>query len=254
MRQVPPSLVLVALLAAGCGEPVVRSADLDGSIAEVRDSLEPRQRADFDEAIALLRLAGSGKVPGTERVALDGMTAAEVLAEAGRVELRRERAVEQERAAAAREVLDAEERLSRLRVLRFAPEWIGETRVEADLGVRSDLDFPVGSAWLRVEVTMPGGPSRSGEELVTFQPALAPGEERSVRLLISGDEAASLPVESPAVLTHRFVMVEHGGQVRLQVPTPEARAAAEHELADAERRIAELEAKLAAAAANVGSN
>lgn len=115
MRQVPPSLVLVALLAAGCGEPVVRSADLDGSIAEVRDSLEPRQRADFDEAIALLRLAGSGKVPGTERVALDGMTAAEVLAEAGRVELRRERAVEQERATAAREVLGAEERLSRLR-------------------------------------------------------------------------------------------------------------------------------------------
>lgn len=246
MRQVPPSLALVALLAAGCGEPVVRSTDLDRSIAEVRESLEPRQRADFDEAIALLRLAGSGKVPGTERVALDGMTAADVLAEAGRVELRRDRAVEQEKAAAAREVLAAEERLARLRVLRFAPEWIGEVRLEADLGVRNDLDIPVGSAWLLIEVAMPGGPSRSGEELVAFQPPLAPGEERSVRLLVSGDEAASLPAVAPAVLTHRFVMVEHGGQVRLQAPTPETRAAAEQELADAEKRIAELDAKLGA--------
>jgi hypothetical protein len=247
MRQVPPSLALIALLAAGCGEPVVRSADLDRSIAEVRESLEPPQRSRFDEAVALLRLASSGKVPGTERLTLDGMTAAEVLAEAGRVELRRERAFEQERAAGAREVLDAEERLSRLRVLRFAPEWIGEIRLEADVGVRNDLDFPVGSGWLRVEVTMPGGPSRAGEELVNFQPPLAPGEERSVRLLISGDEAASLPVEPPAVSTHRFVMVEYGGQVRLQVPTPEDRAEAERELADAERRIAELEAQLAPA-------
>lgn len=252
MRHVPPSLALVALLAAGCGEPVVRSADLDRSIAEVRESLEPGARADFDDAIALLRLAGAGEVPGTERVNLDGMTAAGVLAEAARVELRRDRAVEQERAAAAREVLEAEERLSRLRVLGFAPEWIGELRVEADLRVRNDLDFPVGSAWLRVEVAMPGGPTRSGEELVTFQPVLAPGEERSVRMLISGDEAASLPVEPPAVLTHRFVMIEHGGQVRLQVPTAGERSAAEQELADAERRIAELEAKLAAAASPAG--
>jgi hypothetical protein len=254
MRQVPSSLVLVALLAAGCGEPVVRSADLDRSIAEVRESLEPPQRSGFDEAIALLRLASAGKVPGTERISLDGLTAAAVLAEAGRVELRRERAFEQDRAAAAREVLGAEERLSRLRVLRFAPEWIGEIRLEADLGVRNDLDFPVGSAWLRVEVAMPGGPSRSGEELVTYQPALAPGEERSVRILISGDEAASLPVEPPAVLTHRFVMVEHGGQVRLQAPTPEARADAEKELAEAERRIAELDRELAAAAAKADPN
>ena len=74
MRQVPPSLALLALLAAGCGEPVVRGADLERSIAEVRESLEPRQRADFDEAIALLRLAGTGRVPGTEKVAIDGMT------------------------------------------------------------------------------------------------------------------------------------------------------------------------------------
>jgi hypothetical protein len=248
MRQVPSSLVLVALLAAGCGEPVVRGADLDRSIAEVRESLEPRERGRFDDAIALLRLAGSGKIPGTERVALDGMTASDVLAEAARVELRRDRAVEQEKASAARDVLGAQEQLSRLRVLRFAPEWIGEVRLEADLGVRNDLDFPVGSAWLRIEVAMPGGPSRAGEELVAFQPPLAPGEERSVRLLISGDEAASLPVEPPAVLTHRFVMVEHGGQVRLQAPTPETRAAAERELAEAERRISELDAKLAAAA------
>jgi len=247
MRQVPPSLALLALLAAGCGEPVVRGTDLERSIAEVRESLEPRQRADFDEAIALLRLAGSGKVPGTEKVAIDGMTATDVLAEARRVELRRERAVEQEKAAAAREVLGAEAQLSRLRVLRFAPEWIGEERLEADLGVRNDLDFPVGSAWLRIEVTMPGGPSRAGEELVAFQPPLAPGEERAVRLLISGDEAASLPVIAPAVLTHRFVMVELGGQVRLQAPSAEARAAAEQELAAAEQRLAELDAKLAAA-------
>ena len=245
MRRRRLVLAGAALFAAACAEPVLDTRDLDASISEVRDSLDLRQRGAFEIAIALVRQASTGEIPGTDAFSLDGMTAGAVLAEAERIEIRRERALEEETAAVHRELLAAEERLARLRVMSFLPQASGDT-VDAELTVRNELEFPVETAWLRIEVGIPGGAVRSGEEFLAFEPPLRPGEERRVRLLLSGSEASSLPAEPPAVAQYRFVMVERGGQVALQAPTLEERQKAEAALAESERRRSELDARLAA--------
>jgi len=95
-------------------------------------------------------------------------------------------------------------------------------------------------------VAIPEGPARAGEEFVTFRPPLDAGEQRTVRIEVFGEEARSLPVEPPAELHCRFVIVDRGGQEALRAPSPEERQRAEAALAEAERRIAELDARLAA--------
>lgn len=239
-------LVALALCAGGCAEPVLDAEDLDDSIADLRDSLEAAERGRFDAAIDLVRQASTGDVPGTKAFALNGLTAADVLAEAARIELRRDRAMEEESARAHLEILAAEEELARLRVVEFVPQPIGDTRMEADLTVRNDLEFAVDTAWLSIEVGVPGGPVAAGEEFLSFQPPLRRGEQRTVRMQVLGDEARSLPVEPPAELRCRFVMAERGGQVALQAPSPDERQRAEASIAASEKRIQELDARLAA--------
>ena len=238
----------LALLWTGCSEPKLDPGDLDASIAALRESVDETDRARFDAAIALVRQASAGEVPGTDPFPLAGMDAAAVLAEADRIGIRRERALELESAAAHREILDAEAQLARLRVLGFVALPVGASEMQADVDVRNDLDFAVVTAWLRVRVAIPNGPERSGEEFVTFAPPLASGERRTVRILVSGDEARSLPVEPPAELDCRFVIVDRGDGIALEAPSPEARERAEAALAESERRIAELDARLAALA------
>jgi hypothetical protein len=118
--------------------------------------------------------------------------------------------------------------------------------MEADLTVRNDVGFPVDTAWLRVEVALPGGPSHGGEEFLAFRPALQPGEQRFVRMLLSEEEARSLPAEPPAQVHCRFVMAEGGSLGTLRAPDAEERRRAETELAAIERRLAALDARLAA--------
>lgn len=245
-RTLAAVLFVAALPLAGCGAPVLDPSDLEGSIAELRDSLDEQRHAAFDAAIALVREASAGKVSGTDAFALDGMTAAAVFAEAERIGIRRERAGEQTRVAAYRDELDAEERLARLRVTGFVARPVGDTEMEADVTVENGLGFPVDTAWLEIRVEMPGGAAVTGEEFVPFQPALTPGETRTVHVLVLGAEARSLPVEPPAVLATRFRMVERDREVVLQVPTPEERRAAEAAIVAAEARIAALDARLAA--------
>lgn len=239
-------LAVAVALAGGCGEPVLDTSDLDGSIAELRDSVDEPRRAAFDDAIALVREASTGKVTGTKPFALGGMTAGAVMAEAERIEIRRERSLEAESAAAYREILDAERQLARLQVTQFLPQQLDPTRMAADVTVRNGLGFPVQTAWLRVEVALPGGPSSAGEEFVAFQPALRPGDERTVRIKVLGMEARELPVEPPAEARYRFQLVESGGRVALQMPTPDQRQKARAGLAEVQRRVAELDARLAA--------
>jgi hypothetical protein len=245
MRRCRLALAGAVLFAGACAEPVLDTRDLDASISEVRDSLDDRQRGRFEVAVALVRQASAGEIPGTDPFSLDGMTAQAVMAEAQRIEIRRERALEVETAAAHRELLAAEERLARLQVTSFLPQVSGDT-VELELTVRNQLEFPVETAWLLIEVAAPGREVRSGEEFLAFRPPLRPGEERWVRLLLSGSEASSLPAEPPAVARYRFVIVERGGEVALQAPTPEERQKAAAALAESERRQAELDARLAA--------
>jgi hypothetical protein len=252
MRRRPIPALLFALAAVGCGEPVLDSKDLAGSIAELREEVEESRRIEFDAAAKLVRDAAAGEVPGTERFDLNGMNADAVLLEAQRIALRRERSVEADAAAANRALLAAEQVLARLRVVGFIPDQVSDQRMEADLTVRNELDFPVDTAWLLVEVAMPGAAALGGEEFLSFQPALRPGEERTVRMWVSGAAAPSLPAEPPAVARTRFVMVERGGEVVLKAASAEERQRAESAIADAEQRIADLDARLAKLAAPAG--
>ncbi|HEV8632573.1 MAG TPA: hypothetical protein VGV61_19820, partial [Thermoanaerobaculia bacterium] len=177
---------------------------------------------------------------------LNGMTASQVLAESERIDIRRERALEEESVAAYQEVLAADERLAHLRVTSFQALSQDEARMEAAVTVRNELKLPVETAWLRVEVGRPGGPSRSGDEFVAFRPPLRPGEQRTVRIKVVGTEAAELPVEPPAQARYQFQLVESGGRVALQAPTPEERRKAEAAIAASRQRVKELDARLAA--------
>jgi hypothetical protein len=246
MRRGVLVLAVASVLAVACGEPVLDPTNLDGSIAELRESLDASQRVRFDEAIALVREASTGKVSGTKPFSLAGMTAGAVLAEAERIEIRRERALEAEAIADYKEILDAERELARLQVKAFVPQQVDPTHMAASVTVHNGLSIPVDTAWLRVEVRIPGGASASGEEFLAFQPPLEPGAERTVRIMVAGMEARSLPVEPPAEAHYRFQLVESGGKVALEMPTPEMRRKAEAGLADVQRRVADLDTRLAA--------
>src|SRR5262245_6833691 len=113
MRAWIPILATAALLAGGCAEPVLDTADLEGSIANLRDSVDASTRVRFDEAIALVREASGGKVSGTKAFPLAGMTAGAVLAEAERIEIRRDRALEQQAIDDYQALLDTEKQLAR---------------------------------------------------------------------------------------------------------------------------------------------
>ncbi|KAB2968932.1 MAG: hypothetical protein F9K18_02090 [Thermoanaerobaculia bacterium] len=246
MRISIPLLLAVALGSGGCAEPVLDGRDLDGSIADVRDSLDATQRGAFEVAADLVRRASAGEIEGTQAFSLDGMSAAAVFAEAERIEIRRDKAFEEASALAHWEILAADEKLARLRVVEFVARPIGDARMTADVTVHNGLEFAVDTAWLSVEVGVPGGPAAGGEEFVSFQPPLRRGEQRTIRLQLIGDEARSLPVTPPAVLRTRFVLVERGGEVALKSPTPEESRRAEAAIATSEKRVRELDARLAA--------
>jgi hypothetical protein len=240
------ALSVATVLAGACGKPVLDPADLERSIAKLRDSVEMSRRVHFDEAIALVREASTGTVAGTKPFSLAGMTAGAVIAEAERIEIRRERALESVSIADYREVLDAETQLDKLRVLQFIAFQVDPTHIAANVTIRNRLSFPVDTAWLRVEVGIPGGASTAGDEFLAFQPSLKPDEAREVRIMVAGSEARSLPVEPPAEARYQFQLIERGGKVVLQMPTPEMRRKAEAGLADVQRRVADLDARLAA--------
>jgi hypothetical protein len=225
MRRRILVLAVATLLAGACSKPVLDPSNLDGSIAKLRDSLEMSRRIHFDEAIALVREASTGKIPGTKPFSLAGMTAGAVIAEAERIEIRRERALE---------------------VTAFVPQQVDPTRMAASVTLRNGLRFAIDSAWLRVEVGIPGGASSAGDEFLAFQPSLKPGEVRTVGITVAGAEARSLPVEPPAQAHYRVQLVESGGKVALEMPTPEMRQKAEADLAEVQRRVAELDTRLAA--------
>jgi hypothetical protein len=243
MKTLRAVATVLLLVLAGCGEPTLDSKDLQESIADLRDSLDAEEQVRFDGAIAVVVEASRGEVTGTQRFALDGMTAAKVLAEAERIEVRRELALIAETVAAQQEVLQAEEQLARLRVVGFQPGSQGD-RVTAAVTLVNTLGTPLDSGWLLIEVELPDGRLYSGPEFVAFRPPLAPREQRTLRLVLAGDEARALPAEPGAKLRHRFTSLERGGRTVAEAPSPQQRARAEAALAEAETRRSELEARL----------
>jgi hypothetical protein len=252
MRTTARGVVVAALpllLLVACAEPTLDSKDLEASIADLRSSLEVADQARFDAAMPLVLAASRGEVTGTEAFPLDGMTAARVLAEAERIDIRRELALVEETIAQMQEVMQAEERLAKLRVVELRAGNLGEARAVALLRVRNELGAAIDSGWLRIEVRQPDGRVLSGLEFVGFRPALTPGQERAVRLVLAGDEARGLPPEPGATVSHVFTSVQRGDEIIVEVPSEATRKRAATSLAEATARRDELQGQLRAPSA-----
>lgn len=234
--------LLVPLLLVACGEPTLESDDFDRSARKVRESVSEEEQPAVGAAISLVRQASNGEVAGTEPFSVDGMTAEDVVAEARRIELRREKAWIEEEITARRRLFTEADRLAGLGEgpLAVDPKGVMTMRVHNTLGE------PLSTGWVRTSVQLPDGRVYSSEDYVGFGRPLEPGEERAVRVQVTGDARALLPAPPEFEVTAVFTMVEHAGTLVAKEPNDDeiarARAAiekAERDLADVERRLQE---------------
>lgn len=232
----------VLFVFVGCGEPTLSSEDVDASAQRLRESAAEEERADLNAALHLVRRASAGEVAGTEPFAVDGMTAADVLAEARRIELRREKASLEQAIAGRREILDQAEYLAGLgpRVVDLDAEGVLTLRVRNGLGV------PVTTGWLRASVELPDGRAVASQEFVDFGGVLRPDEERQIELEITGETRGHLPPPPEARFTVAFTQAEGGGTLVAKEPSPEEVARAEAAIRTAEDDLAAVEERLAA--------
>lgn len=240
-RAVVTLLVPLALVA--CGAPTLESDDFQGSAERLRGSVEDSQRLRLDSALDLVRQASVGSVPGTAAFSVDGMTAEDVMAEADRIELRREKAWLEEEIAGRRQLFADTERLAALAPRSLAVD--DEDRLTFE--VENGLEVPVTSGWVRTTLTFPDGRSVDSVDFVSFGDPLPPGEGRKLRTLVSGDARRHLPPPPEVRLEAEFTILENAGALVAKEPTEDEAARARAAIAEAERSLAEVERKLQAA-------
>jgi hypothetical protein len=241
-RSIAPLALLV--LALGCADPALDSSRWESSVETVRSSVDESRRADFDFALETVRSASAGEIEGTTPFSLDGMTAEAVFAEAERIELRRDLAWVEREIQAERQVVDARTYLERLDIHDFRTVSGENDQVLAVFEVANGLASSVETAWIRIEAELPDGDRLGGEDIVDFRPGLEPGERREVRIPVSGDARLALPPDPGTTVAARFTLVERGGEIVAQEPSPATLAEAERRLADAEQRARALRDRL----------
>jgi hypothetical protein len=234
---------LIPLIVA-CSAPRLDSSNLKRSAVKVRRSLDEADRERFDEALALVGEVQKGRVAGTEKVEVDGMTGIELLAEAERIGLRREVAWVEEKMAFHQGVLSEGERLASLRVEEIGIVEPGDGSVRVRMKLNNQTGEILGSGFVRLKLDMKQGRELKTEEFVTFRPALRPGETRDVQTGVSRGFSRTMFSTPGAHLTVEFTSLERGGEVLATQPSPvllkESRAAleeAEQELADLTQQL-----------------
>lgn len=240
VRWRAPCAALATLLLVACGEPTLKSDDFEGSARRLRESVGQEDRVALDGALDLVRRASAGEVAGTDPFSVDGMTAADVRTVARRIELRREKASIEEEIAAHRKTLTEAERLAGLGLP-------GVTVVEErllTLPVRNGLGEPLTDGWVRTSIELPDGRIYSSEDYVGFGRPLQPGEEREVRVQVTGGVGELLPVPPDWKVTAVFTMVANAGFPVAKEPTADEIARAEAAIQDAERKLVDVERRL----------
>lgn len=232
--------VLLPLALAACGPPTLDPDDFDASAERLRESVDEDERPHLYDALRLVEQARRGEVAGTEAFSVDGMTAADVLAEGRRIELRREKAWIEEELAGRRAVLAESEELAKLGPTEVAANADGVVTFK----VRNGLGVPISTGWVRTTVELAEGPVES-EDFVDFGGVLRPGEERALTLEVTGEARRHLPPPREARLSAAFTMVEHGGAIVAKEPSAEEKSRAETAIEDAEHELAEVERQLA---------
>lgn len=116
-------LAVMLIILSGCSKPAINASSEDSmkkSIEKMRESLPESKRAEFDEALQVLAFskvelkdlvaegtAGIGSVGDKVRQTLDGKTAEQIIAEAGRIQAERK---ERERQQALDEIRELEQK------------------------------------------------------------------------------------------------------------------------------------------------
>lgn len=199
--------VAVAVFVGACGAPRVDTSSekrMQQSLSEVRESLPPDRRNEFDAAIQTLSMSQvdfaalftSGTAPDADKIArdmksaLEGKTAEEILEAADRV-IAAQKAKERERALAEiAELLKerdatrkAQAELARFEILRSRyykeRDYFGSMEPRIFLRVRNGTKFPVAQAYFVGRITSPGRsvPWLEEEFNYTIRGGLEPGEE-----------------------------------------------------------------------------
>jgi hypothetical protein len=232
------SLLGIVLWTVACSEPTIDVANIERSSARVRGALDERQRRSFDEALELIREVERGDIPGTDSVQIDGLTGPELLAEAKRIELRREIAAVEASIAAREEMLAEGDRLAELAISGLVLLAHDREAPRVTMRVRNGTGHQVGSGFVRLALETPHRAIHKTEEHVSFRPLLQPGQVRDAELPISRDFARLYFSTAEVRLTAQFTGFEAGG-------TELARELSQAELERARRALREAREELA---------
>jgi hypothetical protein len=229
----------------GCSAPTLDAADLEASAQRVRSSIAAERRVAFDEALRLVREASRGEVPGSEAFSVDGMDAAAVFAEAGRIDTRREIAWFEEVVEHNQTVLDTAGSLARFEVVAFEVDAAqADGRVRLGLTVHNGLPFAVESAWMTTEVELANGERTESSDYLVFRPPVAPGGGGSTEVVVTGTSGRFLPEAVEEQIHCRFTTLESRGRAVLEAVTPDMEAKARAGVEAAEAQLAELRRRL----------
>lgn len=221
-------------------------ARLEKSAARVRGALDEGQRRSFDEALELVRQVERGEVPGTDSVALDGMTGPELLAEAKRIELRREIAAVEASIAVREEVLAERDRLAELAISEAVLLARDGDAARVKLRVHNGTGHAVDSGFVRLALATPDRAVHKTEEYVAFRPLLEPEQVRVAELPVSREFARLYFSIEEVRLTAQFTGFEARGTVLAREPSQEELERAQRALREGREELAQLSSKLAA--------
>lgn len=231
-------------LAAACSPPRIDSTKLEKSAAKVRRSLDEADRKRFDEALVLVGEAQEGRVPGTDRVEIDGMTGLDLLAEAERIGLRREIAWVEEKIAFHQGLLDEGQRLASLKVEEIGIVEPGDGSVRVRMKLNNQTGQALGTGFVRLKLELGQGRELKTEEFVTFRPLLRPGDIRDVETGVSRGFSRTMFSTPGARLTVEFTSLERGGEVLATEPSPALLKESQAALEEAQQELSDLTQQL----------
>ena len=199
-------LVLAVMAISGCSDPTIDAsseAKMKESVAKVRESLPEAKRADFDQAVQLIAFsqidmkslfangdADAGDMEGKMRDALNGKTAAQVLAQAEEIQAERKAREKEQALAEIRELVakrekaeQAKQQLDKFQVVRSRfymreRQYLGEQPI-IELTVKNGTDQAISRAYFSGTIASPDRsvPWHEDQFNYSISGGLEPGEE-----------------------------------------------------------------------------
>jgi PBP1b-binding outer membrane lipoprotein LpoB len=201
-------LILAVMAVTGCSDPTIDAsseAKMKESVANVRESLPEAKRSDFDQAVQLIAFsqidmkslfangdADAGDMEGKMRDALNGKTAAQVLAQAEEIQAERKAREKEQALAEIRELVakrekaeQAKQQLDKFQVVRSRfymreRQYLGKQPI-IELTVKNGTDQAISRAYFSGTIASPDRsvPWHEDQFNYSISGGLEPGEEAS---------------------------------------------------------------------------